>query len=62
MNYQLRCDNAACTDVVSDDLLVMHLQYSTRWDSLAHVGLLFDVRGNGEPQGSTTTAFAAART
>lgn len=50
MNYQLRCDNAACTDVISDDLVVMHLQYSTQWDSLAHVGSLFDVQGNGEPQ------------
>lgn len=25
MNYQLRCDSAACTEVVSDDLVVMHL-------------------------------------
>lgn len=50
MNYQLRCDAPACTDVVSDDLVVMHLQYSTQWDSLAHVGSMFDAQGTGEPQ------------
>ena len=59
MNYQLRCDNAACTDVISDDLVVMHLQYSTQWDSLAHVGSLFDVQGNGEPQAVYYNGFRA---
>jgi kynurenine formamidase len=50
MNYQLRCDNSSCTDVISDDLVVMHLQYSTQWDSLAHVGSMFDAQGTGKPQ------------
>ena len=59
MNYQLRCDNPVCTDVVSDDLVVMHLQYSTQWDSLAHVGSLFDVQGNGEPQAVYYNGFRA---
>jgi kynurenine formamidase len=31
----------------SDDHVVMSLQYSTQWDSLAHVGLMFDVDGSG---------------
>ena len=31
----------------SDDHVVMSLQYSTQWDSLAHVGALFDVDGSG---------------
>lgn len=35
------------TDVVNDDLVIMHLQYSTQWDSLAHVGALFDADGDG---------------
>ena len=30
------------TDVVNDDVLLMSLQYSTQWDSLAHVGALFE--------------------
>ena len=38
------------TDVVSDDLVVMHLQYSTQWDSLAHVGSMFDADGDGKPE------------
>jgi kynurenine formamidase len=50
MNYQLRCDDPSCTDVISDDLVVMHLQYSTQWDSLAHVGSVFDTQGDGQPQ------------
>jgi kynurenine formamidase len=50
MNYQLGCDDPNCSDVVSDDLVVMHLQYSTQWDSLAHVGSMFDAQGTGAPQ------------
>jgi kynurenine formamidase len=49
MNYQLLCDDPACTDVVCDDLVIMHLQYSTQWDSLAHVGSMFDANGDGTP-------------
>jgi Putative cyclase len=47
LNYQLIHDDPNCTDVVSDDLVVMHLQYSTQWDSLAHVGSMFDADGDG---------------
>lgn len=50
MNYQLRCDDPGCSDVISDDLVIMHLQYSTQWDSLAHVGSLFDADGDGVPE------------
>ena len=34
-------------DVVNDDWVRMCLQYSTQWDSLAHVGQLFDADGDG---------------
>lgn len=50
MNYRLARDNPDHADVVSDDLVVMHLQYSTQWDSLAHVGQLFDADGDGLPE------------
>jgi hypothetical protein len=33
--------------VVSDDCVELTLQYSTQWDSLAHVGAMFDVDGSG---------------
>jgi kynurenine formamidase len=50
MNYRLSWLNRNHTDVVSDDLVVMHLQYSTQWDSLAHVGSLFDADADGVPE------------
>ncbi len=50
MNYRLARDDDQHTDVISDDLVVMHLQYSTQWDSLAHVGQLFDANGDGLPE------------
>jgi kynurenine formamidase len=34
--------------VVSDDCVELTLQYSTQWDSLAHVGMQFDVDGSGK--------------
>ena len=59
MNYQLRCDDPACTDVVSDDLVIMHLQYSSQWDSLAHVGSMFDANGDGTPEPLYYNGFRA---
>ncbi len=37
------------TDVINDDAVLLHTQCSTQWDSLAHVGQLFDVMGDGTP-------------
>lgn len=47
MNYPMGnlIDNA--TDVVCDDQVLICLQYSTQWDSLAHVGSHFDADGDG---------------
>lgn len=50
LNYVLAQDDAQHTDVVSDDLVILHTQYSTQWDSLAHVGALFDADGDGVPE------------
>ena len=49
-NYVLANDDPNLTDVINDDLVIMHLQYSTQWDSLAHVGQLFDADGDGKPE------------
>ena len=35
------------TDIGSDDVVLLHTQYSTQWDGLAHRGALFDIEGNG---------------
>jgi kynurenine formamidase len=48
--YQVRNENPEATDVVNDDVAILHLQYSTQWDSLAHVGQLFDADGDGTPE------------
>lgn len=49
-NHELAAANAAWTDVVSDDAVLLHTQYSTQWDSLAHVGGQFDADGDGTPE------------
>lgn len=49
-NFRLVDLVAERTDVLSDDLAILHLQYSTQWDSLAHVGSLFDADGDGLPE------------
>lgn len=38
------------TDIVSDDLVVLHTQYSTQWDAFGHAGALFDADGDGVPE------------
>ena len=35
------------TDIVSDDLVVLHTQHSTQWDAFGHVGARFDADGDG---------------
>ena len=47
MNRPLVEFDARNTDVVCDDQVLLTLQYSTQWDSFAHVGSLFDADGDG---------------
>ena len=61
MNYVLANDDPNMTDVICDDLVVMHLQYSTQWDSLAHVGSLFDADGDGVPEAVFYNGFRAGK-
>ena len=50
MIYLVQRDNPEATDVINDDAVILHLQYSTQWDSLAHVGQMFDADGDGRPE------------
>ena len=50
LNFALRELDARNTDVICDDQVLMSLQYSTQWDSFAHVGSWFDADGDGEPE------------
>ena len=59
LNYRMIADDPNCTDVVSDDLVIMHLQYSTQWDSLAHVGSMFDADGDGVAEAVYYNGFRA---
>ena len=49
------------TDVISDDLAILYLQYSTQWDGLAHVGSYFDADGDGLPEPVYYNGFRAGR-
>lgn len=49
-NYRLSNEDAQLTDVVSDDAVLLHCQYSTQWDSFAHFGGMWDAEGNGVPE------------
>ncbi|CAG9164475.1 cyclase family protein [Cupriavidus pampae] len=50
LNFPLARLDARNTDVLSDDQVTLALQYSTQWDSFAHVGAFFDVEDNGVRQ------------
>ena len=46
--FPLDSEQPGLTDVVSDDVALLTLQYSTQWDSFAHVGSRFDADGDGK--------------
>ncbi len=48
MNFPLDQFYAGSTDIVCDDQVLLSLQYSTQWDSLAHIGARFDADGDGK--------------
>lgn len=49
VNFLCQLDqiNPAFTDVLNDDLVVLHTQYASHWDGLGHVGMTFDADGDG---------------
>ena len=49
-HYRAEWDKPGMIDVINDDVVIMHLQYSTQWDTLAHVGALFDANGTGKAE------------
>src|SRR5262249_2678663 len=58
-NFNCTLADSSSTDVFNDDLAILHLQYSTQWDSLAHVGGLFDADGDGTPERVYYNGFRA---
>jgi hypothetical protein len=47
INYPLSRVNPEQSDAVCDDRATLSLQYSTQWDSLCHIGEVFDAHGDG---------------
>jgi len=47
LNFPLKNVDPQASDVISDDQVTIWLQYSTQWDSLAHVGSWFDADADG---------------
>ncbi len=48
--YPMEKDKPGLTDVVCDDVVLLTLQYSTQWDSFAHIGSRFDADGDGKAE------------
>jgi kynurenine formamidase len=47
MNLRMGDGDQSVIDVLSDDQVILSLQYSTQWDGLSHIGSMFDVNGDG---------------
>lgn len=45
--FQVGSEIDGATDVINDDVAILHLQYSSQWDSFAHAGSVFDADGSG---------------
>lgn len=58
-NYRWDAAQPECADLASDECVTLYSQYSTQWDSFAHVGALFDADGDGEPEPVYYNGFRA---
>ena len=61
INYPLDNVDAGLQDVLSDDQVLLSTQYSTQWDSLAHVGALFDADGDSVAEPVYYNGFRAGK-
>lgn len=59
--WSYACEDPRLTDVVCDDVLLMNTQYSTQWDSLAHMGSRFDADGDGHAEAVFYNGFRAGK-
>ena len=59
MNYRVSVDNPNATDLICDDAVILHTQYSTHWDAFSHVGFMFDADGDGIPEPRYYNGFRA---
>jgi hypothetical protein len=60
-NYSFRNEGAHFCDVGCDDVVTLCTQYSTQWDSFAHIGHEFDGDGDGKPELCFYNGYVAGR-
>jgi kynurenine formamidase len=58
-NSPSRTSSGTCCDTYCDDVVTLWTQYSTQWDSLPHVGQLFDADDDGVPEMVCYNGFRA---
>ncbi|HEX7872759.1 MAG TPA: cyclase family protein [Sphingobium sp.] len=61
INYPMERVQAGQDDVVCDDKALLSLQFSTQWDSLCHIGMLYDAHGAGEREATYYNGYHANR-
>jgi Putative cyclase len=59
INWPYQSVDAGSTDVVCDDHATLALQYSTQWDSLCHIGSLYDAHGDGALEATYYNGYRA---
>jgi len=60
-NYALSNDFPNFVDVISDDAVFLHTQYSSQWDGLSHVGQEFDADCDGVAEAVYYNGYRADR-
>jgi len=61
LGYEMQQDNPRLKDVICDHSATLYTQYSTHWDSLAQIGYLYDVKGNGVPEACFYQGYTSER-
>ena len=56
-NYDWNAVVEGNMDITSDECVTIYSQYSTQWDSFAHVGSRFDADGDGEADAVPVAEF-----
>ncbi len=60
-DYRFRQEASHYGDIGCDDAVTLCTQYSSQWDSFAHIGYEFDLMGDGMPQHCFYNGFVAGR-
>lgn len=60
-NYTFKNEGANLCDVGCDDVVTLCTQYSTQWDSFAHIGHEFDLDGDGTVELCYYNGYVAGR-